>query len=122
MNSLFSDSNIAVYFDSFWVEYILQEVLNEIRDESITHNIFRIQDNDSIMWGFCCIAFIEYMLPGKTLLDYTDLFSPNDYKKNDKVIHKYFKDKCVNSRLQIKKIDETRNFLLEGINHNGLII
>ena len=71
------------------------------------------------MWGFYCIAFIEYMLPGKTLLDYTDLFSPNDYRR---IIYKYFKDKCINSWLQIKKIDETRNFLSEEINHNGLII
>ena len=31
------------------IEYILQEVLNKIKDKSITHNIFRIQDNDSIM-------------------------------------------------------------------------
>ena len=45
------------------------------------------------MRGFCCIAFIEYMLAGKTLLDYTNLFSLNDYKKNDKIIYKYFKYK-----------------------------
>ena len=45
------------------------------------------------MSGFYCIAFIEYMLPGKTLLGYTNLFSPNDYQKNDKLIYKYFKDK-----------------------------
>ena len=32
------------------------------------------------------------MLAGKSLLDYTNLFSPNDYKKNDKTIYKYFKD------------------------------
>ena len=82
-----------MYFDSFGIENILQEALNKIRDKSITHNIFRIQDNESIMCGFYCIAFIEYMLAGKTLLDYTNLFSPNDYKKNDKIIYKYFKDK-----------------------------
>ena len=45
-------------------------------------NIFRIQDNDSIMRGFYCIAFMEYMLAGKTLLDYTNFVSPNDYKRN----------------------------------------
>ena len=45
------------------------------------------------MCGFYCIAFIEYMLAGKTLLDYTNLFSPNDYKKNDKIIYKYFKNR-----------------------------
>ena len=45
------------------------------------------------MRGFYCIAFIEYILAGKTLLDYTHLFSPNDYKKNDKIIYRSFKDK-----------------------------
>ena len=42
------------------------------------------------MRGFCCITFIEYMLARKTLLDYADLFSPNDYKKNDKITYKSF--------------------------------
>ena len=61
-------------------------VLNKIRDKSITHNIFGIQDNESIFRGFYCITFIEYMLAGKPLFDYTNLFSPNDYTKNDKII------------------------------------
>ena len=65
----------------------------KIKDKSITHNIFRIQYNESIMCRFYCIAFIEYMPVGKALLDYTTLFSPNDYIKNDKIICKYFKDK-----------------------------
>ena len=87
--------NTAVYFDSFGIECIPQEVLNKIIDKSIIHNILRIQDNESIMCGFYCIAFIEYMLAGKTMLKtilyYTSLFSPNDYKKNNKIIYKYFK-------------------------------
>ena len=37
------------------------------------------------------MTFIEYMIAGKTLLNYTNLFSPNYYKKNDKIIYKYFK-------------------------------
>ena len=53
------DRNTAVYFDSFGIEYIPQEVLNKIKDKLITHNMFRIQGNESIMWGFFCIAFIE---------------------------------------------------------------
>ena len=61
-----------------------KKVLNKVKDKSITHNIFRIQDNDSIMCEFICIAFIEYMLAGKTLLNYTSLFSPNNNKKNEK--------------------------------------
>ena len=44
-------------------------------------NKYRTQDNDSVMCGFYNIIFIEYILPGKILLDYTDLFSPNEYKK-----------------------------------------
>ena len=40
--SLFIDSNLVIYFDSFGTEYIPQEVLKKIKDKSITHNIFRI--------------------------------------------------------------------------------
>ena len=61
---------------------ITKEILNKIRDKSITHNTFRMQDYDSIMTGLYCIAFIEHLLSAKTLLDYTISFSPNDYKKN----------------------------------------
>ena len=78
---------MAIYFDSFGSKYIPQEVLNKIRDKSIIHNIFRIQDNESILCGFYRTTFIEYMLAGKTLFDYTNLFSPNDYRKNDKIIY-----------------------------------
>ena len=63
-----------------------------MEDISITHNIFRIQD-DCVICEFYCIAFIEYMIGGKTLLNYTHLFSSNYYKKNDKIIYMYFKDK-----------------------------
>ena len=76
--SLFIDRNTAVY---------------KIKDKSMTHNIFGIQSDDSIMCWFYCIAFIEYMIAGKAFLDYTNLFSPNDWKKDDKIIYKYLKDK-----------------------------
>ena len=58
----------------------------------IKSNIFRIQAYDSIMCGYFCIEFINYMLKSKTLLDYTNLFSPNDFKKNDQVIKRIFKN------------------------------
>ena len=45
------------------------------------------------MCGFYGITFIDYMLAGKTLLDYINPFITIDYKKNDKVIYKYFKNK-----------------------------
>ena len=60
------------------------------RSLSITKNIFRRQANDSIMCGYFCIGFIDFMLKGKTLTEYTNLFSPNDFKKNDDIILKYF--------------------------------
>ena len=53
------------------------------------------------MCGFYCITFIEYVMAEKLLLDYTNLFSPNDYKKNDKIIYKYLKDKYDNPRVYI---------------------
>ena len=88
MRSLLIDRNTAVYFefDYFGIEYIPLAVLNKIKDKSITHNIFRIQNNESIMRGFYCIAFIKYMLADKSLLDYINLFSPSDYKKNEKIL------------------------------------
>ena len=68
-----------------WIEYIPQEVPNKIKDKSITDDILRIQDKDSIMCGFYCIPLIEYMLLGKAILDYNNLFYPNEYEKNDKL-------------------------------------
>ena len=97
--SLFVDRNTAVYFDSFGIEYIPPEVLNQIRDRSITHNIFRIQDDDPTMCAFYCISFMEDVLSGKALLCYTNLFSLNDYKKNGKIIYRYFIDKYLKSRV-----------------------
>ena len=37
-----------------------------------------------------CIVFIDFVLKGKILLEYTNLFSPNEYKKKEKIILKYF--------------------------------
>ena len=60
--------------------------------KSIKSNIFRIQAYDSIMCGYFCIEFINYILKEKKLLDYTNLFSRNDFKKNDGVIKRIFKN------------------------------
>ena len=48
---------------------------------SIKTNIFRIQAYDSIMCGYFCIGFIDFMAAGKTLIEFTYLFSPNNLKK-----------------------------------------
>ena len=53
-------------------------------------NIYRIQAYDSVMCRYFCIGYIDFMLKGKSLLEYSNLFSPNDYEKNDKIKLKYF--------------------------------
>ena len=55
-------------------------------------NIYRIQAYDSITCGYFCIAFIDFMLKRTSLLHYKNLFSPNNYQKNDKIILKYFQE------------------------------
>ena len=49
-----------------------------------------MQEYDSITCGYYCIAFIDFMLAGKTLTELINLFSPNNFKKNDDIILKYF--------------------------------
>ena len=89
--SLFVKTKYTVYFDIFGVEHIPKEI-NKFINNDIKSNIVRIEAYDSIMCGYFCIEFINYMLKGKTLLDYTNLFSPNDFKKNDRVIKRIFKN------------------------------
>ena len=48
-----------------------------------------MQAYDSIMCGYFCIGFNNIIFKGKHLLEYTILFSPNDYEKNDKIIKYY---------------------------------
>ena len=79
-----------MYFDSIGVEHIPKEIKQFIRNKNIIANIYRIQAYDSIICEYFCIGFINFMLKGKSLLDYANLFSPNDYEKNDKIILKYF--------------------------------
>ena len=45
-------------------------------NEKIKANIFRSQENNSIMCGYFCIRLTAFMLAGKKLTDYTNLFSP----------------------------------------------
>ena len=90
--SLFVKPKYSVYFDSFGVEHIPKKINKFIGNNKIKSNIFRIQAYDSIMCGYFCIESIDYMLKGKTLLDYTNLFSPNDFKINDQVIKRIFKN------------------------------
>ena len=70
---------------------IFQKKLKKlIENKNIITHIYRIQAYDSIMCGYFCIGFIDFMLKVKSLLEYTNLFSPKNYEKNNKIILKYF--------------------------------
>ena len=122
---LFTDKITVLFFYSIEIKYVPQEVLSKIKDKPITNNIFRTQYNDSFVCGFYCVVFIKYMIAGKKLLDYTNLFSPNGYKTNVNIIYKYFKDKYGKRRCKPwnldKKIGYTKNYLLKERKHDELI-
>ena len=69
----------AIYSESFGVEHIPKEIKKLKEIKNITTNIYRIQAYNSIMCGYLCIGFIDFMLKGKSLLYYTNLFSPSNY-------------------------------------------
>ena len=88
--ALYVNNKIAIYFDSFGVEHNPKEIMKFIVRKKIITNIYRIQAYDSIMCGYFYIEFINFIFNGKSLTDYTNLFSPNDFNKNDDIILKYF--------------------------------
>ena len=76
------------------------------------------------MCGFYCIAFIGYMLGGNVLLDYIDFFSPNNYKKDDKINISILKTNMIeeaNLEFRLTKNDEKRNYLLDEIKNKYLL-
>ena len=89
--ALYVNNKTVTYFDSFGVEHIPKEIMKFIdneqsssakaRNKNIITNIYRIQAYDSIMCGYFCIGFINFMFNGNSLTDYTSLFSPNNLKK-----------------------------------------
>ena len=90
--ALFCNRNEIVYFDSFGVEHVPEEIKEFVGNKNIIANIFRVQANDSVMCGYSCIEFIDFMLAGKKLTDFTNIFSPYDLRKNGDIILTYFKD------------------------------
>ena len=93
-----NNSNNVICFNSFGVEHIPKEIKafinrpssSALHNKNMIANIFRIQAYNSIMCGYFCIGFIDFMLPGKSLTEYTNLFSPNIFMKNDSIILNYF--------------------------------
>ena len=75
----------VAYFDSFGAEHIPTEIIKFIcpaaDNKNIITNIFRIQAYDSVMCGYFCIGFINFIFNGNSLTYYTNLFSPFILKK-----------------------------------------
>ena len=88
----FVKKNKIVYFDSFGVEHIPEEIKEFNGNKNIKANIYRVQANYLVMCGYFCIGFIDCMLAGKTFIDYTALFFPHDFNENDQIMLSYFKD------------------------------
>ena len=87
------NNNDVTYFDSFCVEHIPKEIKEFIDNKNIKTNIFRIQAYDSTVCRYFCIGFIDFMLAGKALTEFTNLFSPNNFIKNDNIVLNY----CTNN-------------------------
>ena len=77
--ALYLNAENVTYFDSFWVENISKEIKKLIKDRCVITNIYRIHAYDSTM-----CEFIYFMLKDEIWLEYTHLFSPNDYERNNK--------------------------------------
>ena len=82
-------SEIA-YFNSFGLEHVPEEIKEFIGNKNIIGNIFRVQSNN--LCGYFCIGFIDFMFASKKLTDFTSLFSPYNFEKNDSIILSHFKD------------------------------
>ena len=80
----------VTYFDGCGVKYIPKEIRKFIRNKTIVTIFYTIQAYNSLICGYFCSGCIDFMLKGKSLLEYTNLFSPNEYKNNDKMILKNF--------------------------------
>ena len=106
--ALYISNNDVIYLGSNALDYFSKSAKKFIGNKNIQANIFRIQTKNvitvmqknifriqaknSIMCSYFCIWFIDFMLAGKTVIDYTILLSPYKFEKDDKIILIYFKN------------------------------
>ena len=67
--ALFCNRSEILYFDSFGVEHVPEEIEKILGNKNIKANIFRVLASDSVMCEYFCIGFIDVMLAGKKLTD-----------------------------------------------------
>ena len=91
--ALYVNNKTVTYFDCFGIEHISKEVKKFVNNKNIIANILRIKAYDSVTCGYFCIGLINYTFMGKSLTDYTNLFSPNNFKNNEVIILNHFLNK-----------------------------
>ena len=79
--ALFCKKSEIVYYDTFGVEHVPEEIKEFVGNKNIIANNFRVQANNSVICGYFCIRFIDFMLASKKLTDFTSMFSPYDFKR-----------------------------------------
>ena len=88
--ALYAIAENVTYFNGFGVKHIPKEIRKFTENKNITTNIYRIQAYNSIMCGYFCIGFIDFILKGRSILEDTHIFSPSKYEKIDEIILNYF--------------------------------
>ena len=88
--ALYVNNKAATYLIALGLSTFQKKSENFINNKNIIANIYRVQNYDSIICGYFCIGFMKYMFKGKSLKDFTNLFPPNNFKKNDDIILNYF--------------------------------
>ena len=89
--AFFSNRNEISYFNSFGVEHVPEEIKEFVENKNIIANIFRVRANNSVICGYFYNGFIYFMFAGKKLSDFTSMFSPYGFERNDSIILSYFK-------------------------------
>ena len=88
--AIFINDDRATYFDSFGVEHLPKEVVKFLRGKDLNVNIFRLQPAQSVLCGYYCLKFLDFMFDGKSLTDFTSMFSPTNFLVNDRLLLRLF--------------------------------
>ena len=112
---MYVNAKTITYFDSLGVEHIPKEIKKFINNQNIIVNTFRIQAYDSVMCGYFCIEFINFMFKVNSLTDFTNLFSPNNFKKDDDIL-KMAECNSVETPNTYPNLNDQQQFRLNKIN------
>ena len=76
------------------IRKLSKKIRKFIGNKNVKINIYRIQAYN-LMCGYFCLGFIDFVLKGKSLLEFTNLFFPNEHKKSEKIIYLYYQLRLV---------------------------